>query len=97
MPQPIIKRRAMFAEIHQDTRGAEPHVFSIKYRKTDATVGFKARVGKSFRVLPGSGKYRGHVSTNHVLLLYNYEDKRHFEVLIDLLVEYNGKLIDHTV
>ena len=97
-----IKRRVMFAEIHQDTRGDEVHKFSIKYRKVDGEIGYKANVSKSIRNLPGKGKYNGNVKINHVLLLYDYDTElgaapRTFEILIDLMIEYNGLLIDHTV
>lgn len=93
----VIKRRAVFAEIHQDTRGDSVHQFSVKYRKTDYTTGFKANVSKNFRSVSGQGKYRGNVNTNHVLLLIDNETNRTFEIIIDLMVEYNGLLIDHTV
>ncbi len=93
----VIKRRAVFAEIHQDTRGDEVHQFSVKYRKTDGSIGFKASVSKNFRNVAGKGKYRGSVNTNHVLLLVDHETNRTFEILIDLMVEYNGLLIDHAV
>lgn len=93
----VIKRRAVFAEIHQDTRGDTVHQFSVKYRKADYTTGFKANVSKSFRSVAGQGKYRGNVNTNHVLLLVDNETNQTFEIIIDLMVEYNGLLIDHTV
>ncbi len=92
-----IKRRTMFAEIHQDTRGDEVHKFSVKYRKVDGEIGYKANVSKSIRNLPGKGKYNGNVKINHVLLLYDHDTERTFEILIDLMIEYNGLLIDHTV
>lgn len=92
----IIKRRAVFAEIHQDTRGAGIHTFSIKYRKKDGSAGYKAKVSKSYNALPGDKKFRQNVNINHVLLLKDQETGRTFEVLIDLLIEYNGMLIDHT-
>lgn len=92
-----IKRRVMFAEIHQDTRGDEVHKFSIKYRKVDGEIGYKANVSKSIRNLPGKGKYNGNVKINHVLLLYDHDTDRTFEILIDLMIEYNGLLIDHIV
>jgi hypothetical protein len=92
-----IKRRAVFAEIHQDTRGDELHHFSVKYRKTDGQIGYKNNVTKNVRVLAGKGKYRGSVNTNHVLLLHDRETNQTFEILIDLMVEYNGMLIDHQI
>ncbi len=93
----IIKRRAVFAEIHQDTRGAGVHIFSIKYRKKDGSCGYKARVSKSWKQLAGAKKFRQNININHVLLLHDHEANRPFEILIDLMVEYNGMLIDHTV
>ncbi len=92
-----IKKRAMFADIHQDTRGSTVHSFAIKYRKKDGTVGFKANVSKSLSHLPHEKKYKQNVSINHVLLLHDNEAKRPFEILIDLMIEYNYMLIDHTI
>lgn len=91
-----IKRRAVFADIHQDTKGNEVHIFSLKYRKLDGSVGYKARCSKSLNSLPGTGKFRGNLNSNHELLLYNHENSQHFRVKIDLIVEYNGMIIDHT-
>ena len=92
----------MFAEIHQDIRdGGQPHVFSLKYSKKDGTVGFKARVRKSSKNLPGPSGYRGNVSLNFVLLLENLDDHKPsgapqpFELLIDLITHYNGMRIIH--
>lgn len=86
----------MFADIHQDTRGAGQHIFSIKYRRKDGTIGYKARVSKSFKVQPGTKKFKQNVNVNHILLIYDHDAGQTREVLIDLLVEYNGMLIDHT-
>mgnify|MGYP000668063908 CR=1 FL=1 len=87
----------MFAEIHQDIReGGKPHEFSLKYSKKDATVGFKNRVRKSSKNLPGPSGYRGNVSLNFVLLLENLDDHNQpFELLIDLITHYNGMRIIH--
>ena len=85
----------MFAEIHQDTRGEQPHEFSIKYVRKDGTVGFKERVSKTTARLNGQRGYRGNVNTNHVLLLMNLETKQPFELVIDLLLEYEGLRIIH--
>lgn len=88
----------MFAEIHQDTVGDKIHIFSVLYRKkSDGTLGYKPRVSKSLQRLPGTSGYRQNVNTNHILLLHDHDTKRPFEVLIDLLVEYNEMIIDHTV
>lgn len=95
--QHTIKRRVVFAEIHQDTRGAGPHIFSIKYRKKDGSIGYKARASKSLKSFSGEKKFRQNVSLNHILLIYDHDTKQHREILIDLLVEYNGYLIDHSV
>ncbi|WP_266364200.1 hypothetical protein [Tellurirhabdus rosea] len=93
-----ISRRAVFAEIQQDTRGGEPHVFSLKYRKKDGTTGLKARLRKSTKNTPGTGRYRGNVKLNHVLLVEDLDNNNQPQnLLIDLLVEYNGQIIDHTV
>jgi hypothetical protein len=102
MPKQVIKRRAAFADIHQDTRGGLPHLFAVKYRKKDGSIGYKPNVSKSLRRVAGPGGYRGNVNQNHVLLLENHDlpvnhPNRHFEILIDLLVEYNGMVVDHTV
>ncbi len=91
-----IKRRAVFADIHQDTRGDKIHVFSIKYRKMDGSIGYKARCSKSVQTFPHEAKFRGNLNANHELLLYNHENSQHFRVKIDLIIEYNGMVIDHT-
>jgi hypothetical protein len=95
--QIIIKKRAVFAEIHQDTRGSKQHIFSIEYRKKDGTIGYKSRVSKSFKNLPRESKFRQNVNHNHILLLFNHDNNSEFEILIDLLIRYNDMLIDHTV
>ena len=92
-----MKRRTVFAEIHQDTRGTGPHIFSIKYRKKDYTVGYKARVSKSLKSFSGEKKFRQNININHVLLVHDHETGQHREILIDFLIEYNGYLIDHSV
>ena len=85
----------MFAEIHQDTRGGQPHEFSIKYVRKDGTVGYKERVSKTTSRLNGQRGYRGNVNNNVVLLLQNCETNQPFELLIDLLLEYEGLRIIH--
>jgi hypothetical protein len=81
----------MFAEIHQDVRqGGQAHVFSLKYVKKDKTVGYKARVRKCSKNLPGERGYRGNINLNHVLLLENLETGKQFELAIDLITHYNG-------
>lgn len=91
----VLKKRAVFAEIHQDTRGAGPHIFSVKYRKKDGRVGYKARVSKSFKRTPGESGYRQNVNLNSILLLYDQDTGNTFEIKTDLMVEYNNYLIDH--
>ncbi|QMW04061.1 hypothetical protein [Spirosoma foliorum] len=93
-----ITRRAMFAEIHQDTlEGGKSHIFSLKYAKKDSTVGYKARVRKCSKNLPGAQGYRGNINLNHVLLLENLDNKNQpFEICIDLILEYNGQRVVHT-
>ncbi|PQA59152.1 hypothetical protein [Siphonobacter curvatus] len=97
MAQKVIKRRAVFAEIHQDTVGDQVHTFSVKYRKKEGEEGYKAKVSKSLQRLPGQSGFRQNVSLNHVLLLHDHEKNHPFEILIDLMVEYNGMIIDHTI
>jgi hypothetical protein len=88
----------MFAEIHQDTRGSGiPHTFSLTYCKADGTVGEKDQVQKSNRNAPGAGKFRQNVNLNHILLLYNVANGKHFELHIDLLLTYKGMRINHLV
>ncbi|GAB4050395.1 hypothetical protein [Spirosoma litoris] len=103
MPSNTITRRAMFAEIHQDTLGGgKAHVFSITYIKKDSTVGQKARVRKCSKNLPGERGYRGNINLNHVLLLENLDNQKPdgapqpFEILIDLITHYNGQRVVHT-
>lgn len=91
-----ITRRAMFAEIHQDTReNGKPHIFSLKYCRVDSTVGEKEEVRKSSRNAPGVAKFRQNVNLNHILLLQDVQTGRVFELHIDLLLEYNGMRINH--
>ncbi|WP_288425917.1 hypothetical protein [uncultured Spirosoma sp.] len=91
-----INRRAVFADIHQDVReDGQPHVFSVGYCRRDGTLGQKARVTKSRNRQAGERGYRGNVSLNHVLLLYNLETGTHFEIAIDRLLYYNGRRINH--
>lgn len=85
----------MFADIHQDTRDGQPHIFAIKYWKKDGTTGYKPRVSKSLRNLPGQAKFRQNVKQNNILLLHNHETNMPFEILIDLIVQYNHTLVDH--
>lgn len=93
-----ISRRAMFAEIHQDTRGeGKTHEFALKYCRKDATIGFKPQCRKSTKNNPGEGKYRGNVNLNHVLLVEDVTINQPFNVLIDLILEYNGRRVIHTV
>jgi hypothetical protein len=92
-----LSRRAMFAEIHQDTLGGgQNHEFSLQYVKKDGSTGQKARVRKCARNLPGERGYRGNINLNHVLLLENLETGKPFEVCIDLITHYNGQRIQHT-
>ena len=97
-----ITRRAMFAEIHQDSLGGgQAHVFSLKYVKKDSTVGQKARVRKCSKNLPGERGYRGNINLNHVLLLENLDKNnpggapQPFELCIDLITHYNGLRVVH--
>ncbi|UHG93399.1 hypothetical protein [Spirosoma oryzicola] len=91
-----ISRRAVFADIHQEIRGdGTPHVFSVIYCKRDGTLGEKLLVTKSQSRQVGERGYRGNVSLNFVLLLYNVATKKHFEISIDRLLYYNGQRINH--
>lgn len=91
-----ITKRQMFAEINQEIReGGKTHVFAIKYVKKDGTLGQKERVSKSQKLPSGTGKYRGNVNYNHVLLLFNHAINSAFEVHIDLITHYNNKRINH--
>jgi hypothetical protein len=92
----IIKRKNAMALLRQDDAEGKPTIHRIKYRKLDGSIGRKMRVAKSFRHLPGDGKYRGHVKLNHVFLFYDHDTKETFNVLIDLLIEVDGLIIDHT-
>ncbi|GAB3990422.1 hypothetical protein GCM10028807_17550 [Spirosoma daeguense] len=98
MQSKTITRRAMFAEIHQDTlEGGKNHVFGIQYVKKDGQTGQKARVRKCAKNLPGSQGYRGNINLNHVILLENLEkNNQPFELLIDLITHYNGQRVVHT-
>ena len=89
------------ASLRSDDAQGRPTVHSIKYRKKDGTIGHKKRVTKSFRHLPGAGKFRGNLNFNHEFLLINKEEPEdspnyHFRIKIDHLIEMDGMVIDHT-
>lgn len=88
------------ASLRADDAQGKPSVHTIKYVKVDGTVGYKRRVQKSFRLLPGASKYRGHMKLNNEFLFQNLEEpdpeRQHFRILVDLLVEVDGATIDHT-
>lgn len=96
----LIKRKVAMASLRADDAAGNPSIHSIKYRKLDGTIGFKKRVTKSFSHLPGASKYRGNMNSNHEFLFTNKDernpDKQHFRIKIDLLVEMDGIVIDHT-
>lgn len=100
MAKQIIKRKVAMAIIQSDDATGNPSVHSIKYKKLDGTTGFKRRVTKSFRHLPGAGKFRGNMNTNHEFLFRNLDasspEDQNFRIKIDLLVEVDGMIIDHT-
>ena len=89
------------ASIRSDDATGRPTVHSIKYRKKDGTVGYKKRVTKSFRLLPGSGKFRGNINLGHEFQFINLDeppdsDRYHFRIKIDNLIEVDGMVLDHT-
>lgn len=87
----------MFAEIHQDTRAeGKPFEFSLKYCRHDGTIGFKPRCRKSSKSTPGESKYRGNVNLNHVLLVEDVTTKEVRNISIDLILEFNGRRVNHT-
>ena len=100
MARQTIKRKIALAALRSDDAAGNPTVHSIKYRKKDGQIGYKNRVIKSFRHLPGASKFRGNLSENHELLLINKEEqepsKQHFRIKIDLLIAMDGLVIDHT-
>ena len=102
MAKQIIKRKTAMAAIRADDANGNPTVHSIKYRKKDGTIGFKKRVSKSFRLLPGSGKFRGNLNLNlnHEFQFINLDlpsdaDNYNFRIKIDYLIEVDGMVIDH--
>jgi len=91
-----INKRAMFAEIHQDTReGGRSHEFSLLYAKEDGTLGFRARCRKSSKSSPGESKYRGNVSLNHILIIEDIVTGEFRNIAIDNIIEYNGRRVNH--
>ncbi len=89
------------AAIRMDDAYGKPTVHSIKYRKKDGTAGYKKRVSKSFRLLPGSGKFRGNLNLGHEFQFINLElqpddPDYHFRIKIDHFIEIDGMTIDHT-
>jgi hypothetical protein len=95
-----IKRKVAMAALRADDAQGKPTIHSIKYRKMDGTIGFKKHVTKSFRHLPGASAFRGNLNTNHEFLFINKDEpdpeNQHFRIKIDLLVEIDGLVIDHT-
>lgn len=92
----VISRRAMFAQINQDiTADGKVRTFSLKYVREDGSVGFKARCSKSFRAAPGVAKFRTNVKKNFILLIHDHDTNATRNLNIDLLIEYNGYVIDH--
>ena len=100
MAKQIIKRKVAMASIRSDDAGGKPTIHSVKYRKVDGTIGYKRRVTKSFQHMPGAAKFRGNLNTNHEFLFCNLDEpdpeKQHFRIKIDLLIEVDGMIIDHT-
>lgn len=100
MAKQTIKRKVAMASIRSDDAAGRPSVHSIKYRKLDGAIGYKKRVTKSFQHLPGAGKFRGNINTNHEFLFRNLDvndtDEQNFRIKIDLLVEVDGMTVDHT-
>ena len=96
----VIKRKVAIATLRADDAHGNPSIHSIKYRKKDGSIGYKKRVTKGFRHLPGSGKFRGNINQNHEFQFINKDEpdplKQHFRIKIDLLVEMDGLVIDHT-
>jgi len=88
------------ASLRADDAQGRPSVHTIKYVKVDGTIGYKKRAAKSFRLLPGAGKYNGNMKLNNEFLFQNLEvtdpEKQHFRILVDLLLEVDGATLDHT-
>lgn len=89
------------AALRADDANGMPSIHTIKYRKMDGTIGYKRRVSKSFQYLPGASKFRGNMNGNNEFLFKNHDEpddspNQHFRIKIDLLVEVDGHIIDHT-
>ena len=99
MTKKVIKRRAMFADMHQQDLPSSDGIrtFEIAYRKVDGSLSRKKRVSKSFRRTPGQSGFRTHIGHNHLLLLHDHQTNEDFNIHIDLIVEYNGMIVDHSV
>lgn len=100
MAKQTVKRKVAMASLRADDAQGQPSIHSVTYRRKDGTLGHKPRVSKSFRHLPGAGKYRGQVSLNHEFLFRNHDEpnpaRQHFRLLIDLIQAVDGAIIDHT-
>lgn len=96
----VIKRKVAMASLRADDAFGNPSIHSIKYRRMDGVARFKRHVSKSFRHLPGASKYRGNMNAAHEFLFVDHDEpdpeKKHFRIKIDLLVEVDGNIIDHT-
>ncbi|CAG4992266.1 hypothetical protein DYBT9275_00927 [Dyadobacter sp. CECT 9275] len=93
----VIKRKVAMAWLRSDDAQGNPSVHSVKYRRLDGSIGYKKRVSKSFKNLPGESGFRGNLNTNNEFLLVNHEKANQpFRIKIDLLIEVDGHIIDHT-
>lgn len=100
MAKQVIKRKVAMAAVRADGANGHPSIHSIKYRKLDGRIGYKARVSKNMRHLPGTSKFRGSLNEGHEFLFRNHDaigtENEHFRIKIDLLIEVDGHTIDHT-
>lgn len=96
----VVKRKVVMSSLRADDAQGNPSIHSIKYRRMDGTIGIKKRVSKSFRSLPGPSGFRGNMNANNEFLFVNNDEpdpeRKHFRIKIDLLIEVDGNIIDHT-
>lgn len=97
----LIKMQSVLAEINEYVGDEDVKWFSIKYRKTDGTVGYKSRVRKAGQSKRPEGKAAGqsksmyHLKEKGVLHLQEPNAKSPFAVKISLITHFNEQRVWH--
>lgn len=84
-----IAKSEVFEEIKRKSREQRNYAFSIKYCRTDVTIGKKERVCKIY-------VGQENAILNRTVNFCNLADGKAFKIGLDFWIEYNSKIIDHT-